>query len=34
VCGVVYDGGRFDQEAVSGREGTLRSLYTLRRRLS
>ena len=34
VCGVVYDGGRFYREAVSGSEGTLRYLYTLRRRLS
>ena len=34
VCGVVYDGGRFAREAVSGRESTLPSLYTLRRRLS
>ena len=35
VCGVVYDDeGRFAREAVSGREGTLRYLYTLRRRLS
>ena len=35
VCGVVYDDeGRFAREAVSGRESTLRSLYTLRRRLS
>ena len=29
VCGVVYDRGRFFGEAVSGRESTLRSLYTL-----
>jgi hypothetical protein len=29
VCGVVYDGRRFVREAVSGRESTLRSLYTL-----
>jgi hypothetical protein len=29
VCGVLYDGRRFVREAVSGRESTLRSLYTL-----